>query len=149
MFILCPQCSTQMPLDAAFCPGCGRRMIAAPAAASTAGFLPDNVAGALAYMTPIPAIIFLRIKPFNRNHFVRFHSFQSIFLTLAILAVGIVMRVLFWFLSLIPRFGYLIASLVVLLTVLAWVILWMVIIVKAFQHELLKLPVIGNFAEGA
>ena len=138
-----------MPLDAAFCPGCGRRMIVVPASAGTPGFLPDNVAGALAYLTPIPAIVFLRIKPFNRNHFVRFHSWQSIFLTVAGVAVAIVVRILFWLLSLIPRFGYLIASLAVLLIVLAWVILWLVMMVKAFQHELFKLPVIGNLAEGA
>jgi uncharacterized membrane protein len=124
-------------------------MIVAPASVGAPGFLPDNVAAALAYLTPLPAILFLRVKPFKRNHFVRFHSFQSIFLTLAGLAVAMVVRVLFWLLSLIPRVGYLLASLVVLLVVLAWVILWLVIVVKAFQHELFKLPVIGNLAEGA
>ena len=138
-----------MPLDAAFCPGCGRRIIVAPASVGARGFLPDNIAAALAYLTPIPAIIFLRVKPFNRNHFVRFHSFQSIFLTLAGLAVAVALRILFWLLSLIPRVGYLMASLAVLLAVLAWVILWLVIVVKALQHELFKLPVIGNLAEGA
>jgi len=124
-------------------------MIAAPAAAGAPGFLPDNVAGALAYLTPIPAIVFLRLKPFNRNHFVRFHSLQSIFLTLAAVVVAIAVRIIFWLLSLIPKIGYLMASLVVLLTVLAWVILWLVVMVKAFQHELFKLPVIGDLAEGA
>jgi len=125
-------------------------MIAAPAAATgTSGFLPDNLAAALAYLTPLPAIVFLRVKPFNRNHFVRFHSFQSIFLALAGLVVAAALRILFWLISLIPKFGYLLASLAVLLTVLAWVILWLVIVVKALQHELFKLPVIGNLAEGA
>jgi uncharacterized membrane protein len=138
-----------MPYDAAFCPGCGRRMIVAPASMGVPGFLPDNIAAASAYMTPLPAIVFLCLKPFKRNHFVRFHSFQSIFLTLAGLGVAVLLRVLFWLFSLIPRFGYLVSSLVVLLVVLAWVILWLVIIVKAFQHELFKLPVIGNLAEGA
>jgi len=124
-------------------------MIVAPASLGARGFLPDNIAAALAYLTPIPAIIFLRVKPFNRNHFVRFHSFQSIFLTLAGLAVAVALRILFWLLSLIPRVGYLMASLAVLLAVLAWVIFWLVIVVKALQHELFKLPVIGNLAEGA
>jgi uncharacterized membrane protein len=149
MTISCPQCGSQMPDDAAFCPGCGRRMIAAPASAGSPGFLPDNIAAALAYITPIPAIVFLRLKPFNRNHFVRFHSLQSIFLMLAGVAVAAALRIIFWVLSLIPRFGYLLASLVVLLAVLAWMMVWLVVIVKAFQHELFKLPVIGNLAEGA
>lgn len=138
-----------MPDDAAFCPGCGRRMIVAPASVGAQGFLPDNIAAALAYFTPIPAIVLLRLKPFNRNHFVRFHSFQSLFLTLAMVAVAIAARFLFWLLSLVPRFGYLMASLMVMFVVLACGILWLVMIVKAFQHYLFKLPVIGNLAEGA
>ena len=36
----------------------------------------DNVAGMLAYITIIPAIIFLVTAPYNRNRFMRFHSFQ-------------------------------------------------------------------------
>ena len=147
MLMLCPQCNAQMPLDAAFCPGCGRRMIAAPAAVSARGFLPDNIAAALAYLTPLPAILFLFIRPFKRNHFVRFHSLQSIFLAVAAVAVAIAVRVLFWMISLIPRVGYLFASLTVLLSVLAWVILWLVTVVKAFQHERFKLPLIANLAE--
>jgi len=139
----------QMPDAAAFCPGCGRRMIIAPAAGSATGFLPDNIAGALAYVTFIPAIIFLRLKPFNRNHFVRFHSFQSIFLTLAGFLVALAMRTVFWLISLIPAVGYLFAWLAVLLVTLAWVILWLVVFVKALQGELFKLPVIGGFAERA
>jgi len=138
-----------MPLDAAFCPGCGLRMIAAPAAAVGAhGFLPDNIAAALAYVTPIPAIVFLRLKPFNRIPFVRFHALQSLFLALAGVVLALVVRVVFWLLSFIPRFGYLFASLTVLLAVLGWVILWLVVIVKALQHERFVLPVIGNIADG-
>jgi len=136
-----------MPDDAAFCPGCGRRMIVAPASAGSPGFLPDNIAAALAYVTPIPAIVFLRVQSFKRNHFVRFHSWQSIFLLLAGLAVAVAVKIVFSLLSLIPRFGYLLASLVALLTGLAWGILWLVVIVKALQHELFKLPVIGDLAE--
>jgi uncharacterized membrane protein len=150
MLILCPQCSAQMPLDAAFCPRCGFRMIAAPATATaTRGFLPENVAAALAYLTPIPAIVFLRLKGFQRNHFVRFHSFQSIFLTIGSIVLAVAVRILFWMLSLIPRLGYLAGSLAVLLCGLGLLILWCVVVVKALQHELFKVPVIGNLAEGA
>jgi uncharacterized membrane protein len=145
----CPQCSAEMPDEAAFCPGCGRRMIAVPSAVASAGFLKENVAGALAYVTFIPALVFLRMMPFKRNHFVRFHSFQSIFLTIAGLAIGVGLRVCFAVLTFIPRFGYLLAGLVVLLVALAGVILWLVVVVKAFQGELFKLPIIGDFAERA
>ena len=45
--------------------------------------LSDNAAGALAYITIIPAIIFLLVEPYNKNSFVRFHAWQCIFLGIA------------------------------------------------------------------
>jgi uncharacterized membrane protein len=124
-------------------------MIVAPAAVGTTGFLKENVAGALAYVTFIPAVIFLRVRPYNRNHFVRFHSFQSIFFLVVGIVCAVAMRLIFSLLSLVPRFGYLLASLAVLVVALGWVILWLVVLVKALQGELFKLPVIGDFAEKA
>lgn len=147
MPISCPQCSAEMPDEAAFCPGCGRRMIAVPSAVASTGFLKENFAGALAYITFIPAIVFLRMMPFKRNYFVRFHSFQSIFLIIAGLAIAIGLRLCFAVLTFIPRFGYMLAWLVVLLVVLAGVILWLVVMVKAWQGEMFKLPIIGDLAE--
>jgi uncharacterized membrane protein len=147
MPISCPQCSAEMPDAAAFCPGCGFRMIAVPSAVASTGFLKENVAAALAYFTFIPAVVFLRIMPFKRNHFVRFHSFQSIFLILAGIVVAVGLRVLFAILTLIPMFGYLLAWLIVLLVVLAGTILWLVLVLKAWQGEFFKVPVIGDFAE--
>jgi uncharacterized membrane protein len=147
MPISCPQCNAEMPNEAAFCPGCGRRMIAVPGAVASTGFLKENVAGALAYVTFIPAVVFLRILPFKRNHFVRFHSFQSIFLLCAGILAAIGLRLCFGVLSFIPMFGYMLAWLVVLLAVLAAMILWLVVMVKAWQGEMYKLPVIGNLAE--
>jgi uncharacterized membrane protein len=149
MPISCPQCSAEMPDEAAFCPGCGRRTIAVPGAVANTGFLKENVAGALAYFTFIPALVFLRIMPFKRNHFVRFHSFQSIFLIIAGLAIAVGLRLCFAVLTFIPMFGYMLAWLVALLVALAGVILWLVVVVKAFQGELFKLPVIGGLAERA
>jgi|SRR5277367_1059611 len=148
MPISCLQCGAEMPDAAPFCPGCGRRMIAIPGAAvAGTGFLKDNIAGALAYFTFIPALLFLATTPFKRNHFVRFHSFQSIYLVIAGVLIGLVMRLLFPVLALIPWLGYLVAWLAVLLILLAWLMLWAVAVVKALQGELFRLPVIGGFAE--
>jgi uncharacterized membrane protein len=147
MPISCLQCSAEMPDEAAFCPGCGRRMIAVPGAVANTGFMKENVAAALAYVTFIPALVFLRLTPFKRNHFVRFHSFQSIFLVLAGILIALGLRVSFAVLTLIPMFGYMVAWLIVLLVALAAVLLWLVVIVKAWQGELFKLPVVGNIAE--
>ena len=107
----------------------------------------DNFTAALAYITFIPAIVFVLIEPFKRNRFVRFHSFQSIFLAVATVLVGIVMRILYAVLVLIPVLGYLLAWLAIAVGVLGWVILWLVLLVKALQGETFRLPWIGSLAE--
>ena len=56
--------------------------------------LSDNAAGGLAYITIIPAIVFLIVEPFNKNSFVRFHSWQCIFLAIAWFAVDIVLAII-------------------------------------------------------
>jgi uncharacterized membrane protein len=116
---------------------------------ASTSFLRENVAGALAYFTFVPALIFLGLMPFKRNHFVRFHSFQSIYLLISGVLIALVMRLMFPLLTLIPWLGYLLAWLIVLLGLLAWTLLWAVAVVKAFQGELFKLPVIGGLAERA
>jgi uncharacterized membrane protein len=50
---------------------------------STPTGLSDNSAGALAYVTFIPAIVFLAMPPYNQSPYVRFHAWQSIFLFVA------------------------------------------------------------------
>jgi uncharacterized membrane protein len=150
----CPQCGFQMPDVAAFCPGCGLRMIvprmivpsaAAPGSIRSSGR--DNIFGALAYVTFIPAVIFLLMERFKRDRFVRFHSFQSIFLVIAGIGLAIAMRLVFVLLALIPRLGYLMAWLAVVIVFIGWVILWMVLLIKALQGECFKLPWIGGWAE--
>jgi len=171
MPISCPQCHAEMPDNVAFCPGCGLRMwvpgrdavkpparppahapvLTAPAAshpdASVSGQLKDNLIAALAYVTFIPAIIFVLIQPFKGNRFVRFHSFQSIFLAVATVVAAIAMRILYSVLTLIPVIGYLLAWLTSAVVLLGWVILWLVLLVKALQGEPFRLPLIGSLAE--
>src|SRR5258708_39867332 len=92
----CSSCGSQIADAASFCPSCGARTAApstsggAAPGASAAGGLPDNVAGMLAYVTFIPAIVFLVLEPYSRNRFVRFHAFQSIFLCAALVIVHLV-----------------------------------------------------------
>ena len=69
----------------------------------------DKFLAALAYVTCIPAIFFVLVEPYKRNRFVRFHSFQSIFLAVAAVLVAVAMRILYSLFALIPRVGYLFA----------------------------------------
>ena len=98
--------------------------------------LSTNAAGTLAYVTIIPAIIFLVVDPYNKNSFVRFHSWQSIFLGIAMFAIDMV-------LSFIPVVGWLLIPFVML----GFLIIWIMAMMKAYKGERWKLPVIGNLAE--
>ena len=111
----------------------------APVAASG---MADNVAGMLAYVTFIPAIIFLVTPPYNQSRFIRFHSFQSIFFTVAIVALQIVLT----FLTVVP-FMILITGPLHMLVALGALIIWIILLLKANQGLMFKLPIIGDLAE--
>jgi uncharacterized membrane protein len=101
--------------------------------------LPDNIAGMLAYFI-VPAIVFLLVRPFKRNRFVRFHSIQCL-LTVAVLIVLQVVVALLG--KLVPLF---VLSLYGLL-LLAEITLWLLLLYKAYQNERFKLPLVGDIAE--
>jgi uncharacterized membrane protein len=111
------------------------------------GSLPEPVAGALAYFTFIPAVIFLLVDPYKKNRFVRFHSFQSIGIFLFTIILAAVMRIAVVVLGLIPHLGPLLAVLVLVILGLGLFILWQLLVVKALQGEMFQLPLIGNYAE--
>ena len=104
--------------------------------------LSDNAAGGLAYVTIIPAIIFLIVPPYNRNRFVRFHSWQSIMLAIAwiIVEVGLVV------LGRIPGVG-LVDLFIGPLVGLAFFVLWLMVLIQAFTGKMFKLPIVGDLAE--
>lgn len=134
----CPKCAggTQ---PAAPLPGAGASAAAAPAAASG---LTDNVAGMLAYVTIIPAIVFLVMEPYNRNRFIRFHSFQNIFFVVAWIVLSIGLSII----GMIPVLGWITLLLWPLIGI-AGLIVWILLLLKAYQGQMYKLPVIGDMAE--
>jgi uncharacterized membrane protein len=101
--------------------------------------LSETAASGLAYFTFIPAIIFLVVAPYNASASVRFHSWQSIFLT----AVAVVVWVLNMILAFIPIIGWLI----MLLLSLGLLVLWILCVIKAFGGQRFKIPVIGDLAQ--
>jgi uncharacterized membrane protein len=147
MSIFCPQCAVEMPENSALCPNCGRVMPSAVRARGNVGVFPENIAGALAYISPLPAIVFLLIDPYRRNRFVRFHSLQCLFLWLAMFAIAALMRLGEPIIFLIPSLGYLLFLLIGMVTLLAAFVLWLVLVIKALQGEAFKLPFAGDMAE--
>jgi uncharacterized membrane protein len=134
-----------MPDTAAFCPSCGRAMLPERARGKV-GVLPETLAGALAYFL-VPAIVFLLVEPYKKNPFVRFHSFQCIGVWLAAVVMGAVLRILGVVLFVIPVLGHLLVWLVSMVVILAFIMIWIVLVLKALLGEMLKLPVVGEFAE--
>lgn len=158
----CPNCGASV--EGRFCARCGSQVTAAGAASAgtyetgtanagytagaqpaTAGGLTQNVAGALCYVLGLfTGIIFLVLAPYNQNKFVRFHAFQSIFFHVAFIAViiaeTILGMVLPWTLSAI-------LSMLSLVVALAFLAGWVLLLIKAYQGERWKLPVIGDLAE--
>lgn len=104
--------------------------------------LSDNAAGGLAYVTIIPAIIFLIVAPYNSNRFVRFHSWQSIMLAIAWFVVEVGLMVL----GRIPGIGLVDLFLGPLIG-LAFFVVWLIVMIQAFTGKMFKLPVLGDLAE--
>jgi uncharacterized membrane protein len=107
----------------------------------------DNVAGMLAYVTIIPAILFLVIEPYNKSRFVRFHSFQNIFLHVAALVLWIALFIVSAVLAFIPILGHLVAFLIWMALSVGLLVIWIMLLIKANQGQMWKLPVIGDMAE--
>lgn len=93
-----------------------------------------KLAAALSYVFWfITGIIFFIMEKENKH--VRFHAMQSILASVALLIVNTV-------LSFIPILGWL---LMILIVPLAFV-LWVYLMYKAYQGEMVKLPIIGDIA---
>jgi uncharacterized membrane protein len=96
--------------------------------------LDENIASALTYVLGfVTGIIFFLVEKENKT--VRFHAMQSIIVFLGLFVVFVVI-------SFIPFVNML--SIVIMLVEL---VLWLVLIIKAFQGEKFKLPVVGDMAE--
>jgi len=108
---------------------------AASSGTAQVGGIDENVAGALAYLV-IVAIVWLVLEPYNKNRFVRFHSIQAIALAVVSMGISIV-------LGFIPILGWI----VLLFLPLVMFVVWVICFVKAFQGQMFKLPILGDFAE--
>jgi uncharacterized membrane protein len=155
----CAGCGQELPDQVLFCPACGTATSAQPAVAdpspSVALLQPvishttqtkdsnpaENLASALAYVTFIPALIFLFREPYRSNPEVRFHAFQCLLLWAAgvVLAIG---------LKLLSLLSLLLAAPIALVLLVGAVILWVVLMLKAYLGQDLVLPLVGEWAQG-
>ncbi|HXJ93062.1 MAG TPA: zinc-ribbon domain-containing protein [Terriglobia bacterium] len=158
----CAKCGASLNEGAAYCGACGSAVGTARATGRgtrvefrqpTGGTsfekpIPSNGAAALAYLVGfITGIIFLVIEPYKRDSYVRFHAFQSIFLSVAYVAAfmiwGVISGTLF-----VVSLGFLWSVLLLLwaLLRLAFFLLWLFMMYKAYNNERFMLPFIGPLA---
>lgn len=103
--------------------------------AKTSLGLDENVEALLAYLlTWLTGIIFYLLE--KESKFVKFHAMQSFIAFLILQVIGI-------FFGLIPILGFFIAGIIGLVTI----ILWIVCMIKAYQGEWFKLPIVGEIVE--
>lgn len=116
--------------------------------------LDENIAALLSYIFGwVSGLIFFLMEKDSR--LVRFHAMQSILFNVLILVLVFVFWILTFILVLIgAAIGDVLGTIFSLLATLLWLVFslgiliaWILCLVKAFQGQYFKLPVIGNFAE--
>jgi uncharacterized membrane protein len=116
--------------------------------------LDENIASLLSYVFGwVSGLIFFLIEKDSR--LVRFHAMQSLLFNVLVAVVGIALWiVLFVVFMIAAQISGTLATLLSLVSILVWGVFllgilagFILCLVKAFQGQYFKLPVIGNFAE--
>lgn len=109
---------------------------------TTGGDLKPNVAGALCYpLLLVTGILFLVLPPYNKDRFVKFHAYQTIFFAIALFALSIAINILG--IALPWRIERTLSNLhsLIWLAGTGWSMF------QAYKGEMFKLPFIGDLAE--
>jgi len=140
--VFCPKCGAENPDSSKFCNKCGSVLSPeAPKPTGTSTGLEPNVAGLLCYVLGwITGLIFILLE--KENQFVRFHAMQSIVTFGAFTVLWMILQILMR----VPFIGVIFWLLYIISGILA-LVLWIVLIVKTYQGNRYKLPIVGDFAE--
>lgn len=108
-----------------------------------------NLAALLAYLFGwVSGLIFYLVE--TKNKYVRFHALQSIFLSIASVVVFVALSIIVGILAAVPGLGLLVGLLGLVVNLglsLGIFVLWIMLMIKAYQGEKWKLPIIGDMAE--
>jgi uncharacterized membrane protein len=144
----CGKCGSSVNEGVAFCAKCGAPVAPSsgvPQTSGTAKPLESNVAALLSYLLWfVGGIIFLVLEPYKNDKFVRFHAFQSIFLSVVFFIFWI-----FWNVILGALFGGALWVILNLMGVIVWLgvlLLWIFLMYKAYNNEKFMIPFIGELA---
>jgi uncharacterized membrane protein len=143
--MICTHCSTEMPNISVYCPSCGHSVDSFSDELCTADSR-EALLGAAAYVAVFPAIVLLAIPAARASRFIRFHAWQSLLFGAGAVVTGLVLKLLFLVLTIVPTVGFLFSWLLGGVVSIALVVLWAVLFVKVLQRDCYELPVIGPLA---
>jgi len=106
--------------------------------------LSDNGISAIAYITFVPAIVFLFLEPYCKSSYVRFHAWQSIFLNIAAFVISLVLGIVAAMTLFLAPILFVAFNRIIWL---AWILVWVLCAVNALNGKRFKLPIIGALAE--
>jgi uncharacterized membrane protein len=110
--------------------------------------LDTNIAALLSYMlAPIGGLVFFFIE--KNSRFVRIHAMQSIIFGVLAIVVMVALSIFAGILS-VMHLGIISLLLfpVQLIIWLVFLLVWVLLVFKAYQNQIFKLPILGNMAEG-
>ena len=107
--------------------------MATPPAASSG--ISERTASGLAYITIIPAIIFLVLDPYNKSKVIKFHCFQCLGLAVTWIIAN--------FMFALPILGWFFGAVLHVIVFFCWIIC----MIRAFSGGRFKLPIVGDLAE--
>jgi uncharacterized membrane protein len=146
----CTKCGAMVADNAGFCPSCGAAQAGTSGVASSSAMtqtgMKENVAGLLCYVLGwVTGLIFFFI---DKRSFVQFHAKQSIVLFGGLSVLRIILG-LFLGVSFMGGGlgGFSLAVALFDLLYLASVVLWIICMVKAYQGERFRVPIVADFAE--
>jgi uncharacterized membrane protein len=116
--------------------------------------LEENIAALLAYIFGwVSGLVFYLIE--KDSKLVRFHAMQSILFCVVVAVLGIALWIVTFLLLLVGAAApdvmgsllALLATFIWLIFSIAFLIAWVLCVVRAYQGQFFKLPLIGNMAE--
>jgi len=116
--------------------------------------LDENIASLLAYVFGwVSGLVFFLIEKDSR--LVRFHGMQSILLNVILVIVAVVLGIgLSILLFILGQISGALSTIVGLVSSLFWLafsviilVVWVLCLIKAYQGQMYKLPIIGKYAE--
>jgi uncharacterized membrane protein len=162
----CAKCGSPVADGVKFCGACGSSSgpeanaplspaspASPPEASGSAGGIPANVASMLVYLPLcfiglVCAILFgFVLDPYKQNRLIRFHAWHSIALHVAFVAFWIAWTIFSLILTSVIHFLAIITVPISMLVGLGALVLMVILMIKAYGGDTLKVPFISDWAE--